>query len=779
MSGQLSIRGGVLALALALTLAAPAALEAREWRVAPGSGLATPQAALALAADGDVVRVAAGTYGGAVVVRRSVRLVGEGLPTLDGGGRGTVVVLAAPGATLEGFRVRGSGASLEHEDAGVLVTGAGARVLHNELADVLFGVSVQEAPRSVVSGNRIAGKPLDIARRGDGIRVWQSAGTRVEGNRLRAVRDVVLWYSQRLAVRGNEVRDSRYGLHFMYCDDADITHNVLRDNSVGAFLMYSRRLRFRDNSVAGNRGPSGYGIGLKDMDDFEVRGNRFVANRVAVFVDGAPAGGAVLAGNLLGAGEVGVRLLPNVRGLAVRDNAFLENAEQAEIAGGGGDPEGNVWSANHWSDYAGFDAGDDGTGDVPYRAERLFEDLADRRPMLRFFAFSPAVRAIDFAARAFPIVRPQPKLTDPAPRLVAPLPTGAPPLVAGPPATGAGLAAAAALLAGGLALLSLPRALLSRSGGAPGRRAGRAGPEPAGAPPLLEVRGLGKSFGGHAALTDVSFTIETGQAVALWGANGAGKTTALRALLGVLPCEGELRIGGLDVRRRGREARRLLGFVPQEIAFPELTAGEALELFARLHGAPRERIAGLVTRLGLEEELDKRVQGLSGGRKQRLALAVALVADPPLLLLDEPSSNLDAAARRELIDLLAELKAEGKTLVFSSHRPEEVARLADRVLHLDAGRLVADLPPAVLLAAELAEVDGALAAARLAAGRPAPPKPAAVAPQALAPQCGAGGSGRGGWRGEHAVALDLPVELGGAVHVHDLPIEGGGIDDAL
>ena len=754
-------------------VAAPAGLRAREWRVAPGGALATPQAALAVAADGDVVRVAAGTYRGPLVVRRAVRLVGEGLPILDGGGRGTVVTLAAPGAALEGFRVRRSGASLEHEDAGVLVVAGRSRVVANTFEDVLFGVSVQEAPGTVVAANNIAGKPLDIARRGDGIRVWQSAGTRIEGNRLHDVRDVVLWYSKRLVVHGNEVRDSRYGLHFMYCDDADITRNVLRDNSVGAFLMYSRRLRFLDNSVAGNRGPSGYGIGLKDMESFEVRGNHFVANRVAVFVDGEPGGGATLAGNLLGAGEVGVRLLPNVRRLVVSDNAFLENAEQAEIAGGGGEPEGNEWRSNYWSDYAGFDAGGDGVGDVPYRSERLFEDLADRRPELRLFAFSPAVRAIDFAARAFPIVRPQPKLTDPTPRLAPPLPGGAPALAAGPPAPGAGLAAAAALLAGALALLALPRTLLGRPGRPTTRRDASELAAAAGPQPLVEVRDLAKSFGGHAALAGVSFSIEAGQAVALWGANGAGKTTALRALLGVLPCEGEVRIGGLDVRRRGREARRLLGFVPQEIAFPELTAGEALELFARLHGAPAERVAALTARLGLEEELDKRVQGLSGGRKQRLALAVALVADPPLLLLDEPSSNLDAAARRELIDLLAELKAEGKTLLFSSHRPEEVARLADRVLHLDAGRLVADLPPAVLLGAELAEVDAALAAARSGIAN-AVSRPRAV--PARASLAGGAAPGPAAWAGERGG--ELPAALGGAVHVHDLPDEGeGGCDE--
>ena len=740
------------ALALVALLAAAPAV-AREWRVAPGTALPTPQAALAAAAAGDVVRVAPGTYPGPLRVDRAVRLVGEGLPVLDGGGRGTVVVLAAPGATLEGFRVRGSGSSLEHEDSGVLVAGRDAVVRGNVLEDVLFGISVQEAAGATVAANTITGKPLDIARRGDAIRVWQSAGARVVDNRVRSSRDVVLWYSRDLEVRGNEVRDSRYGLHFMYCDDADIEGNVLADNSVGAFLMYSRRLRFRGNAVAGNDGPSGYGLGLKDMDAFEVRGNRFVGNRVAVFVDGAPGAGAVLAGNLLGAGEVGLRLLPNVRRLAVADNAFVENQQQVEIAGGGGDPAGNTWSGNYWSDYAGFDADGDGRGDVPYRAERLFEDLMDRRAELRLFAFSPAVRALDFAARAFPLVRPQPKLADASPRLLPPrLPVV--PALAPPPASAARpQALATAMLALAATMLGLPAVLLRR------RIASRpvsGGPQMP-ATDLLTVRGLGKRFGAQRALADVSFTVRAGEAVALWGANGAGKTTALRGLLGAIPCEGEVHIGGLDVRRRGREARRLLGFVPQEMAFPDLTAGEVLTLFAALRGVAAERVEVLVGRLGLAAELDKRVAALSGGRKQRLALAVALLADPPLLLLDEPSSSLDAAARRELQQILGQLKAEGKTLVFSSHRPEEVALLADRVLHLENGRLVADESPAVTLAAELEAVERGLVE-----------RGARLAPVAEGP-------GPAPWQREHAVAF--PAPYAGAVHTHDFPTDDLGGPD--
>jgi ABC-type multidrug transport system ATPase subunit len=291
----------------------------------------------------------------------------------------------------------------------------------------------------------------------------------------------------------------------------------------------------------------------------------------------------------------------------------------------------------------------------------------------------------------------------------------APPAAAEASAAGLGRSLGGGLVMTSLLLLVAPGLTRNERAGARDRgRVVETTPERTPAP-LVEARGVGRSFGARVALTDVSFMVRPGEAVALWGANGAGKTTLLRALLGVMPFEGEVHVAGLDVRRQGRQARRLIGFVPQEIAFPEMTAGEALTLFARLHGAPPQRIGELAERLGLQGELDKRVQELSGGRKQRLALAVALVADPPLLLLDEPSSSLDAAARRELADHLLALKGEGKTLIFSSHRADEVMRLADRVIHLEDGRLVCDVEPLPLWNDEL---ETAAALEKRAAGSP-------------------------------------------------------------
>lgn len=216
---------------------------------------------------------------------------------------------------------------------------------------------------------------------------------------------------------------------------------------------------------------------------------------------------------------------------------------------------------------------------------------------------------------------------------------------------------------------------------------------------MITVRKLSKRFGSVTALDGLSFEVQEGQSVALWGENGAGKTTALRCLLGVIPYQGTVLLGGHDTARQGKAARRLMGFVPQEIRFhDDLTIWETLTFYYKLKktSTGKEYVVQLLHRLGLGSFTGKRVRDLSGGMKQRLALVIALLADPPLLILDEPTANLDVRAREEFLALLAELKEQGKTLVFSSHRLEEVTILADRVLVVEAGRLVGDCPPGEL-----------------------------------------------------------------------------------
>jgi len=205
---------------------------------------------------------------------------------------------------------------------------------------------------------------------------------------------------------------------------------------------------------------------------------------------------------------------------------------------------------------------------------------------------------------------------------------------------------------------------------------------------MIHVKGLVTKYGKFRAVDGLSFTVDAGESVALWGPNGAGKTTIIRSLLGQVRCQGEVRVNGRDARRDGKSARRAIGYVPQELAFyDDFGSLEALRFFARLKRVSPDRAPVILDTVGLAGHGRKRIRQLSGGMKQRLALGLALLADPPLLILDEPTSNLDADARVSFLSLLQKLHADGKAILFSSHQVGEVQGLADRVLLLENGKL--------------------------------------------------------------------------------------------
>ena len=205
---------------------------------------------------------------------------------------------------------------------------------------------------------------------------------------------------------------------------------------------------------------------------------------------------------------------------------------------------------------------------------------------------------------------------------------------------------------------------------------------------MIVVEHVTKRFGRATAVRDASFEIPQGRALALWGANGAGKTTLIRCVLGLIRFEGRVTVAGFDVRRQGKAARRAIGYVPQELGFyDELSVHEALHFFSRLKGLGRPDTRAALAHVGLDGQHAKRVRELSGGMKQRLALAIALLGDPPVLVLDEVTASLDAVGRDEFVGLLEQLSGSGRTLLFASHRVEEVAALAHRVAILELGAL--------------------------------------------------------------------------------------------
>ena len=209
---------------------------------------------------------------------------------------------------------------------------------------------------------------------------------------------------------------------------------------------------------------------------------------------------------------------------------------------------------------------------------------------------------------------------------------------------------------------------------------------------MIRADRLTKVFGATPAIREVTFTVASGEVLGFLGPNGAGKSTTLRILSGYLPpTAGAASVDGFDLTRQSLAARRRLGYLPENFSLPaELRVGEYLRFRAGLKGlgrrAARGRVAELADRLGLTERLRQPCPTLSKGYRQRVGLADALLADPPALLLDEPFSGLDPRQRQEFRQLLRDLAADGRSILFSSHVLPEVEDLADRILILHRGR---------------------------------------------------------------------------------------------
>ncbi len=215
---------------------------------------------------------------------------------------------------------------------------------------------------------------------------------------------------------------------------------------------------------------------------------------------------------------------------------------------------------------------------------------------------------------------------------------------------------------------------------------------------VLEVRNLRKSFGPVAAVADISFSVEAGEVFTIIGPNGAGKTTTLEMIEGLMPPDsGTIEVGGMTWAKDPDAIKYKIGVQPQSGAmFDLLTVEENLDLFASFY--PKSKPIGEVLEMiNLTDHRNKYVKSLSGGQRQRLAIGLAMISDPDLIFLDEPTTGLDPQARRNIWDIVLKLKAIGKTTILTTHYMEEAEKLSDRVCIVDQGRIVTlDTPSALI-----------------------------------------------------------------------------------
>jgi len=214
----------------------------------------------------------------------------------------------------------------------------------------------------------------------------------------------------------------------------------------------------------------------------------------------------------------------------------------------------------------------------------------------------------------------------------------------------------------------------------------------------VKVDRLEKTLGPNKVLRGISFEAHSGEIFGLLGPNGAGKTTTLRIICTLLaPDAGSVDVLGFDTRRAPQEVRRRVGVVTAEIGvYPRLSARENIAYFAELSGlldgALNKRVEAVIDRLDMASFAHQRAESLSSGQKQKVAIARAIVHDPPVLMFDEPTSNLDVLASREIREFMVESRGRGKCVIFSTHVLHDAERLCDRVTIIHQGRVVASGP---------------------------------------------------------------------------------------
>ncbi len=372
--------------------------------------------------EGSHVVFQPGTYSGNFHIRKSIYWDATGV-ILDGNHQGTVLTIHSKRVSIKGLTIRNSGDILGQEDAGILAENAPFLSLKNMRLDhVLFGVILKGASDSHFENVDVTGIPLEPGRRGDGIKIWYSPRVTVNASHISNTRDFIIWYSSDCIVKNSVIQNNRYGIHYMYSPHNVVVTNLLDHNSVGVYVMYSHQVTLEDNQFMANRGPSGYGIGVKESDLFRVLKNRFVGNRVGLHVDNSPLtppsrpeDRAMFEENDLRMNDIGVEFIGTGQGTFFHHNDFVDNWQQVSYRGA------RVhyadWDGNYWSDYIGIDPDRDGVGQPPYQTMGLFDAITDRNEGFRLFNFGPAVLALEFASKAVPWLRPDPQAVDKSPRM--------------------------------------------------------------------------------------------------------------------------------------------------------------------------------------------------------------------------------------------------------------------------------------------------------------------------------------------------------------------------
>jgi nitrous oxidase accessory protein len=389
-------------------------------------------ALLEAAPDGATITLEPGIYTGNVVIDRPVTIDGDGHASIVGDRTGIVITVAAPGTTIRGVTVSGSGPGPSGSPAGIRIEADDTVIEGVLVTDSYIGISVASASRIRIvdshvigrsgsvggDGHAVGGDDLIGGGRGDGISLWHVDGVLVRNTTVEGVRDAIfVSFGSGTLIDGNRLVDSRYGIHSMFAGSLTLAENVVSGNLSGAVLMYGGpALVLRNQLIDSTSASTGFGLLIKDVADVEVVENVLVRNRVGIHVDGPASGASPIrfTANTILDNQVGVAFYPSAEATFMA-NSFVGNVVQV-LQQGRGTADGVRWSdrghGNHWSTYRGYDNGL-GKGTTPHAEGSTVERVLVRAPVLMPLASSPAFRLIRAIEERWSLQRPI--LVDPLP----------------------------------------------------------------------------------------------------------------------------------------------------------------------------------------------------------------------------------------------------------------------------------------------------------------------------------------------------------------------------
>ena len=385
------------------------------------SQAATLQERIDAAAPNDTIRVAAGVHPGAIVIDKSLTLIGEEGAEIRGPGAGKVVTIAADDVTVTGFRITGSGLRLLDDEAAVFVTGNRATIEKNTIANSLHGIYLKKVSGARILENRIEGKTTIAAstepvekglgqsaencdttlvanRRGNGIHQWSCEGNLIRGNDISETRDGIYFsFTNHSRVESNVVHHTRYGLHYMYSDGNVFKNNTFTENAAGAAIMFSKELTILGNHFVNNRGHRAYGLIVQSTDRSHFEGNELEQNAVGLSFN--QCNGNQMIANRVRNNYIGLKFGSNNDDNRFTENVFARNLHPVET--GVAEGNGNKWAVNgvgnRWDGATEFDLDHDGVNELPHRELDLFGILRRDFPAVAFLSDSPAVKLLRFA----------------------------------------------------------------------------------------------------------------------------------------------------------------------------------------------------------------------------------------------------------------------------------------------------------------------------------------------------------------------------------------------